>query len=439
MRRSSNCLGQVLVGLAFAVGPLAFVVCASQGQTATEAPTISGQRVLHFPTDRFLGRLLSRPVQPEKPVDGFYYWLRDDDWRVLGPARGEVVVPAGHEAWLMIESPQGWRDLSPLAQLAADDLYALRIEGPYTAGARPGDSCMPHVAHLTGLRVLSLTNTNITGPGMRQMVALKTLRYLSVPDGLDDAGMAYVGQLSSLIGLYFKQNRVTNAGLKHLAKLHLLAELELGGGQINNDGLACLADLPQLRYLILWGKGFTDAGLGRLKDVKALEILDLGVLENITDAGLAQLANVPQLRDIGLYHNTKISNAGLVPLKKLPNLRTLDITHSKVTDEGLTYLKEIKTLEGLMLPGKGITDRGLAIPLRVAALARAPDAAGALRRSQHGQGLLHGRGAQGAVCMHRDAGPQPGQRGHHGGRGQASGQIDPSEEAEPLRVQPNHG
>jgi Leucine-rich repeat (LRR) protein len=318
------------------------------------------ERVLHFPADRSLGRLKVRPAREERPVEGFHYWLRDSDWEMLGLARGAVTVPAGCQVRLDVEARQGWRDLSSLVHLDPDDLYMLSFQGAYASGAQAGDSCMAYVAHLTGLRALYLRNTSITAAGMRHIVALKNLRYLSTPDGsLDDAGMAYVGQLSTLTGLYLMQNRVTNAGLQHLAKLHCLAELELGGGQIDDDGLACLAELPRLRYLILWGKGFTDAGLARLKDVKALEILNLGVLEQITDAGLAQLANVPQLRDISLYHNTKITNAGLGPLKKLPSLRTLDIAQSQVADEGLAHLKEIKTLEGLTLPSPRITDRGL--------------------------------------------------------------------------------
>jgi Leucine-rich repeat (LRR) protein len=318
------------------------------------------ERVLHFPVDRSLGRLKIRPAREEGPVEGFYYWVRDGGWEMLGLAQGAVTVPAGCQVCLDVEARQGWRDLSPLAQLAPDDLYMLSFHGSYPGGAQPGDSCMAHVARLTGLRVLHLRNTNITAAGIKHVVALKRLRYLSTPDGsLDDAGMAYIGQLSTLTGLYLMQNRLTNAGVQHLAKLRCLAELELGGGQINDDGLAYLAELPRLRYLSLWGKGFTDAGLGRLKSVKELEILNLGVLEQITDAGLAQLAGVPQLRDISLYHNTKVTNTGLMPLKKLPNLRRLDIANSHVTDEGLVHLKEIKTLEGLMLPSTAITDRGL--------------------------------------------------------------------------------
>ncbi len=231
MRGSSGRLGQVLVGLAFAVGPFPPVVCASQGQAAAEAPTVSGQRVLHFSTDRSLGRLMIRPAREEGPVEGFYYWLRNSGWEALGLARGAVTVPAGCQVRLDVEARQGWRDLSPLAQLAPDDLCMLSFHGSYPGSAQPGDSCMAYVAHLTGLRILYLRNTNTTAAGMRHIVALKNLRYLSTPDGsLDDAGMACIGQLSTLTGLYLMQNRVTNAGVQHLAKLRFLAELELGGG-----------------------------------------------------------------------------------------------------------------------------------------------------------------------------------------------------------------
>jgi Leucine-rich repeat (LRR) protein len=315
--------------------------------------------VLHFPAERSLGNLMVRPARPEEPIDALDYWVRDEGWEVLGPARGDVAVPAGSQIFLRISDVQAWRDLSPLAKLGPDDLYSLALRGSYGAGPKPGDLCMTHIAHLTGLHSLDLKETNITGAGMRHVAGMKNLRQLAVPAGMDDQGMACVGQLTSLRSLYFKENRVTNAGLVHLTKLQALGELELGGGRIGNDGLLYLAELPQLRYLILWGGGFSDAGLTRLKNIKSLETLNLGALERITDAGLARLSDIPQLKDLDLYHCKNITDAGLVPLKKLPGLRSLKITSSRVTDEGLAHLREIKTLEGLMLPSKGITDRGL--------------------------------------------------------------------------------
>jgi hypothetical protein len=181
---------------------------------------------------------------------------------VLGPARGDVAVPAGSQVFLRISDAQAWRDLAPLAKLGPDDLHSLAFQGSHNSGSRPGDSCMPYLAHLTGLYSLDLKETNITTAGMKRLVGMKNLRQLAMPTTTDDQGMACVGQLTSLRSLYFKENRVTNAGLAHLTKLQALEELELGGGQINNSGLVYLAELPQLRFLILWGKGFQRYGSG---------------------------------------------------------------------------------------------------------------------------------------------------------------------------------
>jgi Leucine-rich repeat (LRR) protein len=304
-----------------------------------------------------MGRLMSRPVRPEEPVDDVHFWVRDDDWRVLGQAQGDVAVPAGHQVCLLVQHPQAWRDLAPLMKLRPDDLYKLGIGG-LPNGSRAGDSCMQYVAHLTGLRVLELSDTSIGGVGLKYVTALKSLRRLTVPDRMDDAGMVYLAELPALTGLYFRENRVTNAGLKHLAKLRGLEELALGGGQITNDGLAHLAGLPRLRYLMLSGNGFTDAGFAHLRSIPNLEILHVGLLPQTTDAGVAHIAEIPSLKDVTFHWSKNITNAGLVPLKKLAHLRRLDVRYSRVTDEGLAHLRDIKTLEGLILPHEGITDKG---------------------------------------------------------------------------------
>lgn len=81
----------------------------AEGSSPEQAPR---QRVLRFPADRSLGRLMSRPAKPEEPLNTFHYWSRDEDWDLLGEARGDVVVPAGHQVFLIVWRPQGWRDLS---------------------------------------------------------------------------------------------------------------------------------------------------------------------------------------------------------------------------------------------------------------------------------------------------------------------------------------
>lgn len=348
-----SAIGCAFVALAWTYSP-----CTA----ATEikpAQSLSGARILHFPADRSLGKLMSRPAKPEQSINTFHYWFRDEDWDLLGQARGDVVVPAGHQVYLIVWRPQSWRDLSPLLKLQPDDLYKLSIHGSHTGGARPGDSCMQYVAHLSGLRALDLAGASVSGAGMKHVVGLKQLRWLTVPGRMDDKGMALIAGLPALTGLYFKETLVTNAGLVHLAKLASLEELELGGARISDAGLAHLAGLPRLRYLLLWGKGFTDSGFRSLKAVPNLETLSLGPLEQVTDAGVMYLSQIPQLKDLDIYRAAGVTDTGISYLKKLPRLRKLDLRHTSVTDACLVHLQDVKTLEFLRLPEQHITDAGL--------------------------------------------------------------------------------
>jgi len=212
---------------------IAFLFAMASGPTGSSvAAEVAGQRTLRFPADRSLGRVSICEPMPEKPLEGFFYWIRGEDWEYLAEARGDVTVPAGKWASLSIGQREAWRDLSPLSNLQADALYRLDIHSSHTGGAKPGDACMPHLAHLTGLRVLDLNETNITGAGMRWISGWQNLRRLTLPNRIDDTGLAHVAGLSILTGLYFRENRVTNAGLKHLAGLQGLEELALGGSRM---------------------------------------------------------------------------------------------------------------------------------------------------------------------------------------------------------------
>ncbi|RPJ20327.1 MAG: hypothetical protein EHM35_19610, partial [Planctomycetaceae bacterium] len=333
------------------------VISQSRAVDSGSARVSSGPRVLHFPVDRSLGRLMIRSTMPQSP-EVFHRWATHDELEYFGQAQGVVSIPAGYEVGLIVDQTHAWRDLSPLRRLRPDDLYLLAIQGSYAGGGKPGNSCMEHVAHLTGLRALDLGNTSITSMGLKHVVVLKDLSWLRPPPLMDDAGMAHVAQLPSLTHLYLGESRVTNAGLLHLAKMNSLIELCLGG-RITNDGLVHLAEVPQLRYLMLISKSFTDVGLRHLKKMPNLEALHLGRLERVTDVGLGHLAEIPRLQELDLYSATRITNDGIAVLKRLPNLRKLNIAHAQVTDAGLAHLKAIKTLESLRLLDRDITDAGL--------------------------------------------------------------------------------
>ncbi len=336
------------------------VVVTSREPASFAGAQAAGPRVLHFPADRSLGKVVVCEPVPEEPLEGFFHWIRGEQWRYWADARGDVVVPTDTWTGLRIERREAWSDLSPLRDLRPDDLYLLGIHGSYTGGAKPGDACTQYIAHLSGLRVLDLSQTNVTGVGMKRIDGLQHLRRLTAPDRMDDAGLAHVAKLPGLTGLYLRESRVTNAGLRHLAPLHSLEELALGGGRITDAGLAHLAPLPRLRYLLLQGDGFSDRAFVHLKNVPGLRIGHFGHLPQITDAGLAHLANCSQMQDLSFHWSENITNEGIRHLARLPNLRSLDVRRSRVTDEGLAHLRGVKTLESLELPDEGISDRGLA-------------------------------------------------------------------------------
>ncbi|HNY80716.1 MAG: hypothetical protein RBS72_09305 [Sedimentisphaerales bacterium] len=331
------------------------VLCGAglKGATGMEA------RTLHFPTDRSLGKVLVCEPGPDRPLEGFFHWIRGEDWKYLADARGNVAVPPGKWISLNVERKEAWSDLSPLRNLQPDDLCQLGIHGSYSGGAKPGDACMQHVAHLTGLRVLDLSQTNITGAGMKWVAGLQNLRRLTAPDRMDDAGLAHVARLPALTGLYLRESRVTNAGLRHLAGLQGLEELALGAGRITDAGLVHLGKLPRLRYLLLQGDGFSDAGFVHLKNVPSLRILHFGHLPQTTDAGLAHLSALTQVQDMSFHWSENITDEGVRHLAALPHLRSLDVARSRVTDAGLAHLRDVKTLESLWLPSEGISDTGL--------------------------------------------------------------------------------
>jgi len=337
----------------------------AQTKQAKSAEMAKNERVIHFPRERSLGRLLVQDENAVRHIETFYHWIDGTKWEYFGEAQGRVTVPAGKRLSLSID-PDAWKDLSPLANLGADDLYKLTIYGRYPDGPDPDDRCMPHIAHLTGLKVLSLKTTNIGDKGLKFIKNFKSLEYLDLPRRVTDVGLGYVAELSSLKGLYCGSNRFTNAGLHQLAKLTKLEELDIGSvykdetGQIrigvNDAGLVHLAKLPRLRYLMLQGEKFTDAGMAHLKNVPSLRILSLGRLP-ITSRGLEHLSKCSGLENLHLYR-TKVTDEGLAHLKSIPSLKKLSLLFTEVTDEGMIDLGQVKSLEYLQLPVH-ITDRGL--------------------------------------------------------------------------------
>ena len=227
---------------------------------------------------------------------------------------------------------------------------------------------MPHIAHLTGLRELSLHWTNVSTKGLQHIKDFHSLEYLHLPRKIDDSTLTFITRFKSLKGLYFSgTGQVTDDGLAALQHLPNLEEISFEGlHKITSMSLHHLSKIPSLKKLAFYGhsfygKQFTDEGLIYLKDFPQLKTLMLGST-NITDSGLQFFSNLKQLEDLDLY-NTQITDAGirhLVPLKSLRRLvlskHAYNKTKDLLTDKSVHYLAQLPNLEYLDLNYGCLTD-----------------------------------------------------------------------------------
>ncbi len=338
----------------------------SSGAETDEEPDRPA-RTIRFPADRSVGKLLVPRIEDSvwdsehhQPV----YW-GNWGWEYIGEAKGKVAVPADAKVKLTLGAAE-MSDLSWIADLGADDLYAL--SSAWTgriAGTEFGDAELEQLRPLTGLRELLLPNSRISDKGLRAIADLSSLRLLLLRSArVGNAGVAHVAKLESLETLALHADRVSDKGLAHLTELKSLKYLSLMIAKIRGPGMAHLARLPSLRYL--WaGKPFGDAHLAHLKKSKSLTSLRIQGAQ-ITDAGLVHVSSMTQLEYLDLWH-TPVTDAGLVHLVPLRNLKRLNIRvpcpdphNPPFTAKGMAQLAEMRSLERLDLPNFAMTDECLA-------------------------------------------------------------------------------
>jgi len=239
------------------------------------------------------------------------------------------------------------------------------------------DDKMPVIGTLTSLTQLSLGGSEV-GQGLAQIKGLKSLRWLHLEanrsydidkhlahiagltelEELDlsdtqigDAGLAHLAGLTKLKKLHIRSNpatdRITNAGLAHLKDLKSLEEINLPYTRITDTGIECLTQIESLKKMNPYGNGITDKVIEKIAKMKSLE--NLGVRsDNITDAGMAQLAQFANLKSLDL-NGCPVTNAGLASLTKMKTLDTLTISGTRINGEGLGALREFPDLAELNL------------------------------------------------------------------------------------------
>ena len=318
--------------------------------------------MLHFPTDFCAGKLSIQDAGRQRELK-YTFWANDGPWERIGPAMGDVTIPAGKRVWLIVYDTT-WTDvekLEVLKQLKADDLYYLTLSGDWTGpdAEPPTDRCIPYITHLTGLKVLNLSGSHISQNGLKQLSALTSLERIYLPDGLTNGGLGQVTQIPSLEAVYvMRNNRLTDKALQLLRRLPRLKELALCGDLLTNEALGYLGEMPLLEYLFL-NPPFGDEALKHLRSLGGLKILYL-FESPVTDAGMQYLSQVSTLEEIQAIRVGAITDEGVGYLTALPNLKRLNMYHEPLTNRSLQMLSQMQSLESLDLPFEGITDEGVA-------------------------------------------------------------------------------
>jgi hypothetical protein len=344
-----------------------------------------GTKVLHFPRDQNVGR-----VSVDDPYLGSEYLEtgRDlsfpfgfdprrvclaGDWDFVGQAQGDVSVPAGRKAQLVVAlrpAEASWQklpaaardflssrlspdpeDLAGLSQLDPNDLYHLRVSSVVKMSDVERRVLEP-ISCLTGLEVLGLSGTGVTDRQMDHLRPLQSLRALELrrETSLRNTGLAVLKELPCLEYLDL-DTRTTDVGLKHLGELQSLRWLRLRTGRTWGPGLAELAKAPRLERLCLWGEtGLSDRQIKYLEGLTHLKSLTLwGIPYPLTDASLASIGKLTSLEELYFIRiATKFTDAGMAHLKSLRHLRKVQGLGSlQIGAEGLRHLATLPNLEYL--------------------------------------------------------------------------------------------
>lgn len=112
-----------------------------------------------------------------------------------------------------------------------------------------GDGALVHLAHLTTLESLALSDAPISAAGLRQLAGCRGLRRLICGSNrLDDAGLAVLAQWPQLRELALPEG-VTDACIPQVLACRELTHLYWRLGRFSEEGVARLrAGLPRLRH-----------------------------------------------------------------------------------------------------------------------------------------------------------------------------------------------
>jgi hypothetical protein len=320
------------------------------------------ERILHFPKGQSVGQV--RLVDPRHSLPEitreFHPGYVFAPVQYLSPAQGDVTVPAGKRATLLLGGPGVTRQqcLDSLESLNPGDIQGI----DFVESLKADDAFLPYLARLTGLSGVCPVYARFSGKGWRTLQSLTQLEHICTPYGLTDDEMAGIATLQTVNEMEIVATKLTDAGLAEIAKLRNLEVLHLEGTRMmTDDGLKALATLPKLRHLRLHGP-FTDRGVQYLASMPSLKVLWFES-PNVTEESLRHLAQSRSLERLCVPWLDRITDQGVAHLRSMPKLKALGVGDAWNPNDGVAILASLANLESLALKGgPRLTDKGL-LPL----------------------------------------------------------------------------
>ena len=133
--------------------------------------------------------------------------------------------------------------------------------------------------------------------------------------GVSDDLLAALPEFEELRILNLSQNEITGAGLKHLAQMKHLEDLDLAYTKVGDDDMATLGGIASLRRLDLSHNRLSGRGLHRLEPLSNLETICL-VATPLRDGGLEKLAAFPGLTMCNIFGCRHVSRESVEAFQK---------------------------------------------------------------------------------------------------------------------------
>ena len=252
----------------------------------------------------------------------------------------------------------------------------LQILGPEIhAHGRMTDEMLERISHLEHVVSLNLSNSKaLTDNGIRHLARMTQLRELDLSQtGVTDAGIAILQHLSNLESLSLVFTRVTDKGIEQVRRCDSLKRLNLMWTATGDGAIRALAGKTRLSHF--WsGNYVTDNGMALLHDLPVFtawrgELVTMELLNpearpnqlvlrgSISDQGLANLRGLDGLFALDVDSSLPFTREGMAHLAALPRLGRLSIDAG---DDTMPVIAGMSSLQFLLMQDTNISDDGFA-------------------------------------------------------------------------------